>query len=183
MFEFIYKFRRLFWILVAIAMGVMIFGCNSGTITAPIEPPIYTNGSMQVLWRGLDQVEMTWVDMPITAVGGSEDYVWTRSASLELPVYRKPVRGDSFMGFDRGDVVESEVAVYDGQGRVIYRRSLHKEEGDPDSYEAYWPLPYDGPPTKRLSVDLTCRVNGKNQFGELSARCHFAAIITFAPEE
>lgn len=180
MFEFIYKYRRLFWTLAAIGMGIMIFNCNRGTITAP---SVYTDGLMQVLWRGPDQVELTWDDMPVTVIGGSEDYVWTRSASLELPMHREPVRGDSFMGFDRGDVVEAEVAIYGGQGRVIYRRSLHKEEGDPDSYEAYWPLPYSGPPTKRLTVDLTCRVNGKNQFDELSARCHFAAIVTFAPEE
>ena len=152
-------------------------GCQS-SYTPIVSPPPYEPGNMGVLWRGPDQIEITWDDMPITAYGGSEEYVWTRSATIQLPEYREPVRGDSFMGFDRGDVVEAEVAVYDGMGRVIYRRSLHKEEGA-DTYEAYWPLPYQGPLTKRLNIDLTCRVNGKNQFNELTARCHFAVVLTF----
>jgi len=160
-----------------LAIVLLLVGCGGGT-EPPFVPSPYEEGAMNVLWRGPDQIEVTWDDMPITAYGGAEEYVWTRSASVQLPEWREPVRGNSFMGFDRGDVVEAEVAIYDGRGREVYRRSLHKEEGA-NTYEAFWPLPYSGPPTQRLNIDLTCRVNGKNQFDELSARCHLAAIVTF----
>lgn len=168
--------------LIVAMLFFMLMGCDFRASPSEPDIPVYTEGRLNVLWRGPDQIELQWDDMPITAYGGSEQYVWTRRTSIPLPEYRKPVRGNSFMGFDRGDVVEAEVAVFDHMGREIYRRSLHKEEGD-NTYEAFWPLSYEGPPTNRLHVDLTCRVNGTNQLDSLTARCHFAVIITFGEKD
>jgi hypothetical protein len=120
--------------------------------------------------------------MPVTVYGGSEANVLRREFSFEMHEARLVESAQSFMGFDRGDVVESTVALYNQANEVIYRRSLHKEAGDPDCYEAFDPpqAPLTNTPAKRVRLAIDCRVNGPNDVtGNLSARCHLLATLTF----
>lgn len=101
---------------------------------------------------------------------------------------------ESFIGNDRGDVVEADVDVYAAdavrRGERLYHRSLHKE--DPFSvYDAWNGKPVNAT-VSRIIVHLTYRVNGdthndfrkkKENYGglglknRLSARAHFGVEL------
>jgi len=169
--------------LIAALILIMMTGCASGGGAGPGPQPPPVPPTPTEVWNSRNQVELSWSDMPVTVQGGSESYVLRRRMTISLPVKRRIIKTESFMGFDRGDVLESTVALYAADGQAIYRRSLHKELGNPDCYEAYEAQPYGGPPTDLVFFDLDCRVNGPNeQSGSLSARCHIAATLTFEEE-
>ncbi len=133
-----------------------------------------------LLWRGGTQLEISWSDMPVTVQGGSEDFVFTRRSIVALPGPLSVDRVDSFAAYDRGDTLESVVAVYDQQGRVLHRRSPHKELGLAGLYRPFQQQWYRGPPVTQLTVDLACRVTASNAVsGSLSARCHFLVTVLF----
>lgn len=170
---------------VGTVLGISIVGCGGGTTppvepTAPPPPCPPPTADPSFYWRGDDQVEITWPDMPVAVAGGSEDCVLQRRAVLELSKPLVITRVESFIAFDRGDVTEAVLAVYDARGRAVYRRSPHKESGLAGLYEPYDSKAYSWPATSTVFVDIACRVNAESTTtNQLAARCHFAATLTF----
>lgn len=172
-----------FWLgaVLFVVLAICVCGCKTPTDPQPDPTPV-PDGDMTVIWRGPNQVEFNWVDMPVTVKGGSEDLVFRRTSHYALPTKRIVLEAQSFIGLDRGDVVEADVFIYGDHGEVIYRRSLHKELGELSCYDAY-----DSQGTvleaHNITIILVCRVNGPNTvYGYLSARCHFAATLWFDEE-
>ena len=168
------------WLASALIVVFCACGGNSPPNLCPTPPPP-TTGDIEIVWRSPDQVDLTWTDMPATVKGGSEANVFTRRIVLELGEARRIKALNTFMGFDRKDVIEAESVLYDDRGVEIYTRSLHLEAGVDENYDAWEPREYTGPVTVRIFFDAVCRVNGKNAAGCLTARCHLLARITFEP--
>lgn len=93
---------------------------------------IIKRGPASGTWR---QYELQWTEMPLE-IAGAGNHI---SFATDLPIGSAWEVGEveSFIGFDRGDLAEAHVLVYDDQNRALYRRSLHKEaSGIYDSYHS-----------------------------------------------
>ncbi len=120
---------------------------------------------------------------PQTVFGGSEQNVYRRSWLSTLDTEIRPLDIWTFIGLDRGDIVEADVEVYTEKGIPLVLRSLHKEvSGIFDAWQHNC-LPYLEP-IRIIRVVATCRVNGRNVFGRnvllhkrLEARFHLGVII------
>lgn len=167
-------------LLLALALGLAACGGNPPPELCPKPPP---PGEPTIIWRGDDQVELSWDDMPVVVCEGEDIQarILQRQIVLRLDEPRTPVSLDSFCGFDRGDTVEADVSFYDDQNRVLYRRSLHLEGGVPECYDAFEPRPsLSVLPTSRITMVATCRANGPNEVtGNLWARCHLMGSVIF----
>ena len=115
---------------------------------------------------------------PITVKGGSEAETWKRTWQTTLNVKVEPVGVWTFIGMDRGDIVEADVEVYTQNGTPIVLRSVHKEV--PATYDAWQYNKVDEVGgVRQVKVFMACRVNGKNLHldDRLSARIHYGVII------
>jgi len=169
------------FVLVGVLLALVGCGGNPDPKPPPPPPPPPA-GEPSIIWRSADQVELSWTDMPVTVHGGSESSVLRRSMTVILPETRHIANVQSFAGFDRGDVIEATLALYNQANEAVYRLSPHLEGGVPECYPAYDPPtpPLVNTPASRLVLDAECRVNGPNDFnGKLTARCHFAVTVTF----
>lgn len=121
-------------------------------------------------------------DQPVRFSGGNEAFVYRRLYDLSLPPGSVVERVSSFIGTDRGDVVEADVEIYSLGGLRIYQRSLHKECGC--AYDAWStePVSYRAMAASRrnvLRVVLVARTTGENNnphrdhYRRLESRVHF----------
>jgi hypothetical protein len=116
--------------------------------------------------------------------GGSEDLVYRQR--IEIPFDETVViyKASTFIGLDRGDVVEADVELEAVGGFRFYQRSFHKEWLV--SYEA-WLTKAISVTTDRVTVVLLCRVNGTQQNSEHprykqgSARFHAGVVLEVGP--
>lgn len=167
-------------LLLLVLLAALIGLVSCGGKPPPEPPPPPPDGNPTIIWRGNDQVELSWDDMPVLVYGGSEASVLRRRLAFQMHEARPIASIQTFMGFDRGDVVEADLALYDEENRVVYRRSAHLEGGVPDCYDAFATAPSLVPSARGIVLDAVCRVNGKNEVtGDLSARCHFLTTVTF----
>lgn len=146
----------------------------------PKPPP---PGDPTFTWAGNTQLDISWEDMPVVVCEGEgiQARILQRRAVIDLPEPRVAETLDSFMGFDRGDVIEADVIIYDDQGRRLYHRSLHLEGNVPECYDAKEPRDsLSTHPTGRIIMDVVCRANGPNDVtGNLWARCHLQGTVNF----
>ena len=114
---------------------------------------------------------------PVPIFGGDEKNVFRRSWKTSLSATTIPKGIWTFIGLDRGDIVEGDIEVWTQKGLPLVLRSFHKEAlGNFDAWQ-FNPIEYIGP-IRRLRVGTTCRVNGKNVIhGGLQARFHIGIII------
>lgn len=114
--------------------------------------------------------------MPVTVRGGSEDLVYRRKWLISLPEKIAITQIWTFMGLDRGDLVEMDVEIDTEHGVPLVRRSLHKE-----TYVVYdaWEVKEISTPVRAqaLNVGLLGRVTGINWASKLQARCHWGIRI------
>lgn len=78
--------------------------------------------------RGHFQLQFKWDPVFVT----KEKPFMERVNEEKIAPLDKPVsiyKVSSFIGFDRGDVAEAGIVVFDEAGRAIYERSEHKEAG------------------------------------------------------
>ena len=123
---------------------------------------------------------LVWPDgyWPVIVQGGKESLVLRRSWRTRMPVPMSPVGVWTFIGLDRGDIVEADIDVYGPKGIPLAHRSMHKE--GMISYDAwrYCPIGAMGA-LRRIRLDIVCRVNGINEHlgNRLSARVHYGLQI------
>ncbi len=122
---------------------------------------------------------LVWPDgyWPQTVQGGDESLVFRRKWRSTLADKMIAVGVWTFIGLDRGDIVEADIDVY-GQGIPLAHRSLHKE--GVATYDAWKYHPVGpGVSVQRVAVHLACRVNGENEHlaNRLSARVHYGLQI------
>lgn len=127
------------------------------------------NGKGRVLCCTLEMPVGYW---PVTVRGGDEKFVWRRRWQTSLPTPLSPYRLWTFCGLDRGDIVETELNIETHDGIPIFMSSFHKEAAT--AYEGWrttGALDWVGK-IQKINIIMSCRVNGKNAQGELSARYH-----------
>jgi hypothetical protein len=104
----------------------------------------------------------------VTVRGGSEDFVFARRAEVDFGAAYSLVEIRTFLGLDRGDIVEADLYVDTAAGVRVYQRSLHKEV--PGNYEA-WDRQETVPlRVRHVVIYFGCRVNAKNAIGQDTAR-------------
>lgn len=120
--------------------------------------------------------------MPVNVRGGSEAYVYRRAWEVPLPEELTIVKVSTFIGLDRGDIVEADIELRaKPSGFWFYQRSLHKELWYM-TFEA-WETKAVAVRTEIIEVSVVCRVNGKNRnqdhprYGTLTARVHFGVVL------
>lgn len=152
--------------ILAIPMAVFLAGCNN-----PVSPDTSLSGlpgkanpniSGTIQYSG-SQAVIVWPDMPVVVYGGSEDWVLRRSQTYDLGAERSITALSTFMGWDRGDIGEAHVIVSDERGVVIYARSMHRQNGYDENYDAMnTASPIVPTKTRTISVDLLVRCTGDN---------------------
>jgi len=122
----------------------------------------------------------TWL-FPVEAVkGGDEAFVFHDTFPLDCSGFTHVTEVATFIGVDRGDIVEAAVDLTSAGGFALYQRSFHKESvGEYDAWEKT-PVTFhlDGTPKDDLVLTLTCRVTGRDPDGKLSATIQFEARLT-----
>jgi hypothetical protein len=115
---------------------------------------------------------------PVIVFGGCEDNVFRRSWWTSLSTKIIPQGIWTFIGLDRGNIVEADIEVYTQEDIPLVLRSLHKETlGNYDAWQ-YNSIDYVGA-TQVVKVAVTCRVNGKNLTlpRQLQARFHVGVVL------
>lgn len=114
---------------------------------------------------------------PITVRGGDEVHVWKRSWKTTLNVEVEPIGVWTFIGLDRGDIVEADVEVYTENGTPLVLRSVHKETlAMYDAWQYNKVREVGG--VRLVKVFMSCRAGVNELLGDrLSARIHFGVII------
>jgi hypothetical protein len=122
----------------------------------------------------------TW-PFPVEMVkGGDEAFVFHETYPLDCSGFSHVTEVATFIGVDRGDIVEAAVDLVSEGGFALYQRSFHKElPGDYDAWEKS-PVSYhlDGTLRDGLVLTLTCRVTGRDPDGKLSATIQFECRLT-----
>jgi len=105
--------------------------------------------------------------------GGSEALVY-REVFKTKPLPVRLIGVWTFIGLDRGDIVEADTDVFCQKGIGLAHRSLHKENFSTYDAWKYYPLSLNMT-VRKINFHVTCRVNGKNHHldDRLSARVHF----------
>jgi len=132
--------------------------------------------------RGMKSWTLQLPQMPVMVLGGDEERVYRRT--WRVPFVSNHVvdiyEAWSFIGVDRGDVVEADIEVSTMEGTRYHLRSEHKESMM--SYDAWWSCPASAA-SEGAVVSVTCRVNGRQQdidhprYGSLTARVHFGLVL------
>ena len=132
--------------------------------------------------RGLRSWTLRLPQMPVMIFGGCEELVYRR-------IWTVPFASNdlvdifevwSFIGVDRGDIVEADIEVASLEGVRYHLRSEHKESMM--SYDAWWGCPASVA-SRGAVVSVVCRVNGRQQdsdhprHGTLTARVHFGLVL------
>jgi hypothetical protein len=165
---------------VGVTLAFGLAGCGGVDPPPPDEPcqPV-PDADPTFRWESPQDLELTWVDMPVTVGGGDEKCVLQRRLTYELDAPRRIKSAYSFHGFDKGDSVESLSVLYAKDGKPLYKRSEHIGEVTAE-YDAFDPPQPVGYETDGLILDIVCRVTGNNSnTGNLSARCHLAVYVEF----
>jgi len=124
-----------------------------------------------------------WVEFPrqpVTVLGGSEDRVYRRNFTFELPPATRLTKVSSFIGTDAGDHFEADFEIFSVlEGIRTYQRSEHIRA---ESYDAWKSeeVSYACAVGCAMNVVLLGRVTDTNtseqnldSFGKLRARFHF----------
>ncbi len=134
------------------------------------------------IWRGDNQVELGWYDMPVTVGNWPDECRFRQELKLVLPESREIAYIQAFVGFDNGDSSESDISIYNEKGEVLYRRAEHLEEVTPECYDAW-----DNPPRKPMAptaqtivIHAACWATDPDL--EITARCHLQSTIIFKPD-
>jgi len=140
---------------------------------APPSPPPNPDKNVKVTAgrdpeNGMVNVTVDLEENLVKVEGGSEDLVFYRRAEVDFGASYRLSEISTFIGLDRGDIVEADIYVDTSAGVRVYQRSFHKEALQ--SYEAW-----DSHPTlpllvRHVVINFACRVNGRNAAGQLSAR-------------
>ena len=125
---------------------------------------------LEPIWRG-GPLATQQVDLhvqPVVVQGGDEEQVLVATGRAVWSSPRRVGLVGSFLGVQPGDEVEMAVDVVADDQRVLYARSIHKEcRGIYDAWH-YQPTFLEWVP-EGVTVTVTCRVNGPNREGEMSA--------------
>lgn len=157
--------------------------CLGLAASCPPKPPLpdpcqpVPDAEPKFTWESPTDLEMTWVDMPVTVGGGDEACVLQRRLFFDFNKPQKVLTAYSFHGFDQGDSVESLSVLYAKDGKPLYKRSEHIGEvtAEYDAFDDPQPVDYV---TDGFILDVVCRVTGNNaNTGDLSARCHLAVYV------
>jgi hypothetical protein len=125
---------------------------------------------LEPLWRGgadtTQQVDLHL--LPIVVHGGDEAGVLVATGRATWSAPRRVALVASFLGVQPGDEVEMAVDVVADDQRVLYARSIHKEcRGIYDAWH-YQPT-FSAEVEGGVTATVTCRVNGPNREGAMSA--------------
>jgi hypothetical protein len=127
---------------------------------------------------GARTARIVFPDMPAHIWGGSESYLYRRRYVVPLPLGTHISRVSSFIGVDRGDVVEVGVDVYSLGSYTIYQRSLHKEAGLIE-FDGWSSADADYTVGDPIVFELSCRVTGANAVtGRLEANVLYEVRLT-----
>jgi hypothetical protein len=130
---------------------------------------------------GARTARIVFPDMPVHVSGGSEAYLYKRRYLVTLPAGTHIEEVASFIGVDRGDVVEVGVDVYSIGSYNIYQRSLHKESGL-TNFDGWSSAPADYTVGDPIVIALACRVTGRNAVsGRLEASVLYEVRLSISP--
>lgn len=152
----------------AVAAAMALIGCNAPTSSDPTPTPTWgpalpPPAGYGVLQIGAEHAIIFWPDLPVVIYGGAESLVLRRVQTFNLDRQHEIVSIRTFIGWDRGDIGEAHIIVIDHKGVPIYSRSVHRQNGYDENYDAFdlqeVPVPST---TDTLTVDLLVRCTGQN---------------------
>ena len=155
-------------ILLAISLCCSKNIVDSSPVPEPSPTPVWGQPSAVpfaggILQMGANHAVISWPDLPRVIYGGSESLVLRRRQVFVLGDKKNIVSFSTFMGWDRGDIGEAHILIFDANGVPIYMRSDHRQNGYDINYNAYDLKPVPVPTsTRSLTVDLLVRCTGEN---------------------
>jgi hypothetical protein len=177
----------------ALALSLCVAGCLRSPVAAtPAEPQPATSTKEPDLEplaailsepdaSGARTARIVFPDMPVRVRGGSELYLYRSRYVVSLPKGTHVSGVSSFIGVDRGDVVEVGVDLYSTGSYTIYQRGLHKESGLLD-FDGWSSADADYTLGDPIVISLMCRVTGPNAVtGRLEANVLYEVRLSISP--
>jgi len=178
--------------LLALTALLATAACQTPAVTNPDYGPTASDSPEPVLVplaaelsapdaAGARTARIVFPNMPVHVSGGSEAYLYKRRYVVTLPSGTHIDEVASFIGVDRGDVVEVGVDVYSTGSYNIYQRSLHKESGL-TNFDGWSSAPADYTVGDPIVIALACRVTGPNAVsGRLEASVLYEVRLSISP--
>jgi len=179
--------------LLALATALLPAACQTSpaaptpaygpTADESLEPPLVPLGAELSApdATGARTARIVFPNMPVHVSGGSEAYLYKRRYVVTLAKGTHIDEVASFIGVDRGDVVEVGVDLYSIGSYNIYQRSLHKESGL-TNFDGWSSAPADYTVGDPIVIALACRVTGPNAVsGRLEASVLYEVRLSISP--